>query len=273
MRQKHVAIINDVTGYSRCSVAASLPILSVMKIQCSFIPTAILSANTNVPGFVMKDFTENMSPFIQHWKNLNLQFDSIGTGYLGSPDQAKIVIDFIKHFKKQNTLIFVDPVMGDNGVLYPAITKELVESMKTLVTHAQVITPNLTEACALLDIHYGDFIINYDNLKNLCDKLTSLGPQQIVISGIPMGTQILNFVYDHQKITTLSVDKIGESRTGCGDVFASIILGSLTNHLSFQDSVQKAVCFCKKAIQFTTDQGLPINRGLCFEEYLYELGE
>lgn len=270
-KQKHAAMINDVTGYSRCSVAAALPILSVMKIQCSFIPTAILSANTNIKGFVMTDFTDQMPLFINHWQSLGLTFNAITSGYLGSPTQANIVIDFIKYFKQADTKVFIDPVMGDDGHLYPAINKEMIEAMKKLICFADVLMPNLTEACALLDLDYASLTIQEDTLLYICQQLALFGPKQIVITGIPLGNEILNYIYDNGNISKITVEKIGINRTGCGDVFSAILIGAMTNHLSFYDSVNKAVKFIEKSIAFTCRQGLEFNRGLCFEEYLNEL--
>lgn len=270
-KQKHVAIINDVTGYSRCSVAAALPILSVMKIQCSFIPTAILSANTNIEDYEMVDFTDNMSVFINHWRKMQLTFDSIATGYLGSFKQVGIVKDFIKQFKQGNTKVLIDPVMGDEGKLYPAMTPAIVDSMKQIICYGDVLMPNLTEACALLDLDYASFLITDDNLFNVCKRLASLGPKQIVITGITINDKILNYIYDHGKSSKIIVDRIGINRTGCGDVFSAIVIGGMTNHLSFYKSVEKAVRFIEKSIQYTCKQELEFNRGLCFEEYLNEL--
>ena len=156
IKQKKMALINDITGFGRCSVAVMAPILSAFKIQAVAIPTAILSTHTQFPEFYFDDYTPRMRDYIQTYKNLNMDFDGIATGFLGSKEQVDIVIDFIHTFRKNDSLILVDPVMGDYGELYKTYTPEMCEKMKELVEYANIITPNLTELCTLLNIDYGD---------------------------------------------------------------------------------------------------------------------
>ena len=164
MRQKRIALINDVTGYSRCSIAAQLPIISAMAIECVFVPTAILSINTYHPGYFFDDYTDRMNDYIATYKNINLEFDGIVTGFLGSAKQIDIVIDFIKNFKLENTFVLIDPVMGDHGKLYPTYTLEMQEKMRELIPYASIMTPNLTELCALLNLDYPHEIPSFEEL-------------------------------------------------------------------------------------------------------------
>ena len=145
--QQKIALVNDITGFGRCSTAVMAPIVSAMTIQAVAVPTAILSAHTQFPHYYYEDFTPKMREYIQSYKDLKLEFDGIATGFLGSEEQVDIVADFIESFKKEKTMVLVDPVMGDDGILYRTYTKGMCERMRELVKYAHILTPNLTELC------------------------------------------------------------------------------------------------------------------------------
>ena len=153
-RQKRIALVNDITGFGRCSVTVELPLISAMKIQACPLPTAILSVHTGFPNHYLDDYTARMEPYIKSWEVNGLAFDGICTGFLGSAEQIAIVLDFIHRFKGPETRVMVDPVMGDYGKLYPSYTQEMCDKMRSLLQVADLVTPNLTEACQLLDIPY-----------------------------------------------------------------------------------------------------------------------
>lgn len=276
MKQKKIALINDITGFGRCSVAVMAPIVSAMKIQAVPIPTAILSTHTQFPVYFFDDYTSKMNDYIQTYKDLNLSFDAIATGFLGSEKQVDIVIDFIKSFRTKDTFILVDPVMGDYGKLYKTYTPEMCNKMKHLVQFAEVLTPNLTELCTLLDIEYPqDGKISLEKLDLMCEKLAQKGPRHIVVTGIPFNKkQILNFIYntgeDYQIIMS---DKIGDDRSGTGDVVSSIIAGMYMNGHTLYESAKKATKFVSKCIQYCEDNKVPNYWGLCFEMFLKDLVE
>jgi pyridoxine kinase len=276
MKQKKIALINDITGFGRCSVAVMAPIVSAMKIQAVPIPTAILSTHTQFPVYFFDDYTSKMNDYIQTYKDLNLSFDAIATGFLGSEKQVDIVIDFIKSFRTKDTFILVDPVMGDYGKLYKTYTPEMCNKMKHLVQFAEVLTPNLTELCTLLDIEYPqDGKISLEKLDLMCEKLAQKGPKHIVVTGIPFNKkQILNFIYntgeDYQIIMS---DKIGDDRSGTGDVVSSIIAGMYMNGHTLYESAKKATKFVSKCIQYCEDNKVPNYWGLCFEMFLKDLVE
>ena len=164
-RQKRIALINDITGFGRCAIAVMAPIISAMKIQAITIPTAILSAHTQFPVFYFDDYTSKMSDYIQTYKDLNIEFDAIATGFLGSKEQVDIVIDFIKRFKNASSFVLVDPVMGDHGKLYSTYTPEMCAKMKELVQYADLMTPNLTELVTLVDQPYPEKLPSFDELN------------------------------------------------------------------------------------------------------------
>ena len=247
MKQKKMALINDITGFGRCSIAVMAPIISAMKIQAVSIPTAILSTHTQFPEFYFDDYTSKMSDYIQTYKNLKLEFDGIATGFLGSKEQVDIVIDFIQTFKTDNNVILIDPVMGDYGMLYKTYTPEMCEKMKELVKYANIITPNLTELCTLLDVNYGDGKFSTDELHDMCQELSKKGPEHIVVTGIPFHKkQIMNYIYSKgEDPQIVMVDRIGEDRSGTGDVISSVIAGMYLNGYAFYGLCQKGgrICF------------------------------
>lgn len=269
--QKKIAVINDFSGFGRCSITVSLPIISAMKIQCCPIPTAIFSNHTGFDSFYYSDYTNHMKKYIEQWKKLNLSFNGIYTGFLGSVAQIEIVRNFLNDFKKSDTLVVIDPVMGDNGKLYPTYSKELSEKMSYLVSYADILTPNLTEACILTNTPY-DENISKDALLKMCETLSFNGPKKIVISGIHLGDSIGNYIYQKNKSPImLKVHKKGDTRAGTGDVFASIISGEAVNGSAFFTCVKKASDFISKCIEYTNKLDIPITDGVCFEEFLSQL--
>ena len=275
MPQKKIALINDVTGFGRCSIAVMAPIVSAMKIQAVTVPTAILSAHTQFPEYYFDDYTSKMHDYIQTYKDLNLNFDAIASGFLGSEEQVDIVIDFFKTFKKNGTFALVDPVMGDYGRLYETYTPSLCEKMKSLVHYADILTPNLTELCTLTDVKYREEGFNDAELATMCQKLVEQGPEHIVVTGIRYNSkQIMNYVYSKgEEPRIVMVDRIGGDRSGTGDVISSIIAGMYLNGHDFYESVKKAAEFVSKCLRYCEDNNVPTHWGLCFEMYLRDLME
>ncbi len=270
-RQKKIALINDLSGFGRCSITAELPIISHMKVQCCPVPTSIFSNHTGYPSFYYEDFTEQMIPYIEEWKKLNLTFDGICSGFLGSARQIEIVRSFFRYFKSKETIIILDPVMGDHGKPYPTYTEELCMMMKELVPYADIITPNLTEACILTDTPYKEHW-KLRELQGLAKKLEEKGPQKIVITGIPQGTYVANYCYETGKEPSIiKTHKVGTSRCGTGDIFTSIVTADAVNGTEFYDSVKKASLFVKKCILRSIEMDIPLTDGVCFEELLYQL--
>ena len=275
MPQKKIALINDITGFGRCSIAVMAPIVSAMKIQSVVVPTAILSTHTQFPEYYFDDYTPKMRDYIQTYKNLDMTFDAIATGFLGSAEQVDIVVDFIKRFKKPGVFTLVDPVMGDYGKLYKTYTPELSAKMKKLVRYADILTPNLTELCALMDEDYHNGEFDAKALTAMCEKLSAQGPAHIVVTGIHYNEkQIMNFVYSKGEAPrVLLVDRIGGDRSGTGDVISAVIAGKYLNGHDFYDSVRCAAEYASKCIGYCEENKVPEHWGLCFEMYLRDLIE
>jgi len=270
--QKKAAVINDFSSFGRCSLAVALPILSAMKIQCCPLPTALFSNHTGFESFYWTDFTGHMPAYADEWEKLALKFDAIETGFLGSVEQINIVKDFLRRFKREDTVVVVDPVMGDYGQLYPTYSMALARAMGELVEYADIMTPNLTELCVLTETPYQE-TFSRDQLYEMCYRLSSRGPEKIVVSGLVLDEKTLgNFIFQRgEPARMLTREKIGPYRSGTGDVFASIITGCAVRGMGLVESVEKASEYITKTIRRTVELDIPTTDGICIEEYLTEL--
>lgn len=266
--QKKIALINDFTGFGRCSIAVQLPIISMMKVQCCALPTSIFSCHTGFEDFYSTDYTEHMERYMEGWKKLGLEFKGICTGFLGSARQIQIVHHFVEEFKREDTVIVVDPVMGDYGKLYPTYTEEMCENLIHLVRQADILVPNVTEAAILTGTKYKkNWTIK--ELLVMAEALAQNGPEKVVITGIPQKTYVSNFCYEAGGgYSIIRTHKIGHSRSGTGDIFSAIIAADAVNGLNFAESVRKASKFIKKCIQKSIELDIPLTDGVCFEELL-----
>ncbi len=270
-KQKKVAVINDFTGFGRCSLAVSLPIISHMKIQCNSVITSVFSNHTGFEEYFFDDYTDKMQEYIDKWKKLDLEFQGIYSGFLGSRKQIQIVEKFINDFKREGTKVIVDPVMGDNGKLYATYNDAMCQEMKKLVCYADILTPNVTEACILTDTQYREKFTSKE-LFQMVEKLSDLGAEKIVISGVKMGEYIGNVVYEKDKIKKIiRMKRVGQERSGTGDIFASIITADCVNGVDFETSVRKAGNFIKKCNIATEKYEVPKTDGVCFEEVIDSL--
>lgn len=270
--QKKIAAINDISGFGRCSLAVEIPIISYMRLQCCPVITSVFSNHTGYDHYFFDDYTDKMEEYIDHWKRLGLEFNGISSGFLGSAKQIEIVEGFFKYFKKENTIAIVDPVMGDYGKCYPSYTDEMCRKIEKLVRHADIITPNLTEACVLTGREYSVEDADDDYLSSLARELIEMGPEKAVITGVPQGEYLTNVVIE-KGFTPVFIKrkKIGENRSGTGDVFLAIIAADAVNGVSFTRSVIKAVDFIEACIRRSIELDIPLTDGVCFEEELYKL--
>jgi len=267
-RQKRMALINDLSGFGRCSIAEQLPVISVMKIECCPMPTSILSNHTGFESFYFDDYTDRMERYAAEWKKLNLHFDGICTGFLGSCRQIDIVADFVKKFKEHDTIVIVDPVMGDNGRMYKTYSSETCKKMQELLPYADIVTPNLTEACILADVPYQEKW-SRKKLNFLAEKIAAKGPGKVVITGITQGAYIANFCFESGKEAKIfRTIKVGTQRSGTGDIFCAIIAADAVNGDDFEKSVKKAGRFIKNCIKKSIELEIPTEEGVCFEELL-----
>ena len=277
---KKAVLINDLSGLGKCSLTAAIPVLSVMGIQACPMPTAVLTSQTGFKSFYCNDCTDKLDYYTEEWKKLGFQPDGIYTGFLSSEKQVDKILNFINSFETENTLVLVDPVMGDGGRTYSLFTDTLACKMKKLVTAADVITPNLTECCILCDIDYCEFVKNAES-PDFIDRIAELGKallkrygvKIVIITGIEHkdsdGTiKVLNLVASDEEVFCVSCKKIGGSYSGTGDLFASVIFSGLLRGDSLRDTVNLAVNFIETSLHDTVNLSIDRNEGIEFEKNL-----
>ena len=270
--QKKIAVINDLSGFGRCSLTVSMPIISYLGVQCCPVPTSIFSNHTGFPEYFFDDYTDRIEAYVENWQKLHLKFEGIASGFLGSREQIAMVIGFIEKFRSGRTKVIVDPVMGDHGKIYATYTEEMCAEMEKLVACADIITPNLTECCRLTKVPFKESGWKKKELYEMAELLFEKGPDKVVITGIPQGEFIANFVLEKEKeAKIIRTHKAGTERSGTGDVFSSIIAADAVNGVEFEYSVKRASNFVKKCIIKSEELSIPQTDGVCFEEILYTL--
>ena len=271
---KKVAAIHDLSGFGRSSLTAIIPTLSTMGVQVCPLPTAILSNHTGgFDRYSYVDLTDTMPAFIDEWKNLGLKFDSIYSGFLGSTRQIEIVSDFIDHFRGEDALVVVDPVMADNGELYSAFTEEIIPAMARLVEKADMITPNFTEAALLLGYKEPPMPISDDMAKDWLRRLSDLGPRIVVITSSPDPVNVQNtnvLAYDKVDGTFWKVGcrYIPAEYPGTGDTFTSVVIGSLLQGDSLPVALDRATQFISQCIKASFGFKYPKRNGVLLEKEL-----
>lgn len=269
---KKVAIINDISCLGGASVTQIMPILSSMGIKSYPVPTVILSTHSGgYEGYTYHDLTTHMLQQGLHWKKLDVNFDAIYSGFLGSSEQVVIVEDFIDNFRKENSIVLVDPVMGDKGIIYSSIDQDIIAEMRKLVAKADIITPNLTEAYLLADMEYNPKPRAAD-LKVLIDKISQLGPKSIVITSYPQADgMIANVVYKDKGLRIFSSRQLASDFPGTGDIFASVLLGTYMNGMNLNEATKAASNFVEACIKFSIDKDYSHRSGVLLESQLHKL--
>ncbi len=270
---KRVAAIHDLSSFGRCSLSVIMPIISAMGIQCCPIPTAILSTHTGGLGdFVLRDETQFLEDTLTHYKQLDLSFDAVYTGFLSSVEQVEHCLAYMKEYK--NALKVVDPVMGDHGKRYSTCTDELQARMRNLVAVADIITPNPTEAAMLLGTSEQGIEYSATEIKSMLIKLSDIGPSMVVITGIRLrGVGLVNVGYEREKNNFWKVvcDYVPISYPGTGDMFAATLVAAYLSGDSFPIGIERATRFLELAIKTTYGYGTDKRYGVLFEKALYYL--
>lgn len=267
MRNKRIAVINDLAGFGRCSLSVMLPVLSAMGHQCCAVPTAILSSTDGIDGFYCHDLTAHLPSYLRQWREMGLSFDAIYTGYLSSVGQLELVLSFLRDFRREDTLLLVDPVLGDQGKVGSNCTAALIRQYRRLIAQADLITPNLTEAAFLCGMEYQEFPSG-ETLEQMEESLLSLGAKTAVITGVKDGESIHNLICSNQGRECVSTLLCPQERIGTGDLFSSILLGALLSGEPLQRAVERAAGFTGKALRFSEREQVPAEEGICFEPLL-----
>ena len=274
---KKAAVINDISGFGKCSLTATIAVLSVMGVQPCPMPTAVLTNQTGYKNHYCIDLTDELCHYKEMWSLNNESFDGIYSGYIADKRQVDIIFDFINTFRKSNTVVLVDPVMGDNGRLYSAFSNETCKKVCSLARSADIITPNLTELCILTDTDFeklnshcesDDFL---NRISDVAKGAFSHSEQKIVVTGIKKGKCLYNGVFTKQDCSFVKAECHGGSFSGTGDIFASIVFASVVNGESLVSAVKKSVAFIANATADTAKEPYDRNDGINFEKFLYQL--
>ncbi len=279
---KKIAVINDLSGFGRCSLIAAISTLSAMGVQPCPLPTAILTAQTEYPSYYCDDYTDKMEHFHREWKKMGQKFDGIYTGFVASEAQIQNIFDFIETFDQPDTFLLVDPVMGDDGVKYDTFTPKLLEEMKRLAKTADIITPNLTEICLLTGADYEEIkaISDYDTLKNKIKDLAKTfmedGPEHVIVTGIRFVNEervnmMGNLYVTGDEMQLFAFPYIGGSYSGTGDLFASCLAAGIARGDEIADVIKLAGEFLELALIDSVEEGIPEQDGVNYEKYLYKL--
>ncbi|MEG1396201.1 MAG: pyridoxamine kinase [Oscillospiraceae bacterium] len=273
-----VAAIHDMSGFGRCSMTVVLPTLAAMGAWCCPLQTAMLSANTGFPATenaVFLDLTPQMERTMAHWQELGATFDGIYSGFLGSGAQIDLLRRFIDEFATKETLVVVDPVMGDHGAPYRTYTPELCRRMTELAAAAQLVTPNLTEAAILLGEDYDDHPTK-DKLEDWLKRLSMDGRRSVVLTGAKAGSGTVGagcFDREAGAVTFHMAEEVPGRFSGTGDLFTSVVMGKLLRGDRLSAACEKAVQFVAKCAKETARQGGNPAEGAMFEQFLGELAE
>lgn len=266
-----IACINDISGYGRCSLTTAIAVLSVLGVQPCPVPTAVLSKHTGFSEYVFTDLTDQLGAYLRDWNALS--FDGIYTGFLGSHDQISVVEEFIRIHRAQENppTVIIDTVMGDAGALYATYTPEMCDAMRRLVRIADVITPNITEACFLTDTEYHGESISTAEAETLVKKLLDLGCGAAVITGIRRDDILCNFGMNRDGLFFDAEQRTKRVFSGTGDLFASVLSGCLVQGTALSDAIRVAGEFIALVTQQTLSMNTPPHEGVVFEPYLTEL--
>lgn len=264
---KRIVTVQDISCVGKCSLTVALPIISAMGVETAVIPTAVLSTHTMFSGFTFADLTDQIRPITRHWKKENFDFDAVYTGYLGSFEQIQLSAALMDDFKSENTLVFIDPVMADNGKLYAGFDTNFAHEMANLCAKADVIVPNVTEAALMTHTPYQEAPDEAYLLK-LLEKLAKLGPKYVVLTGYsPVPDQIGVIAMDTaaQTIFRYTTAKQPRSYHGTGDIFASTLVGAAMRGKSMEDALKVACDYTSRVIQTTIADPTSHDYGVNFE--------
>ena len=277
MSYHKILTIQDISCVGQCSLTVALPILSAAGQETCILPSAVLSTHTaGFTGYTVRDLTEDIPAITDHWEKENIQFDAVYTGYLGSTEQIAYVRDIIRRLSAPRALAIVDPAMADNGKLYPAFDLAYVEAMKELAFSADIILPNITEACFLTGMEYRE---NYDGvyITELLDRLSAAGAKTIVLTGVGYASDKTGVIVRSCDLTRYYEHrKIAKGCHGTGDVYASAFVGALANGFGAYEAAVLAANYTVKCIELTQDDPehwYGVKFELALPEYIHLLGK
>ncbi|MBR2685321.1 MAG: pyridoxamine kinase [Erysipelotrichaceae bacterium] len=273
---KRIIAINDISCLGRCSLTVILPVISSCGIECTVLPTALLSSHTGgLDGYTFRDLSSDIPSIVDQWVRLHVDSAAIYCGYLADPAQAEVVLDAIHQLKQNGTLIFVDPVMGDHGKLYSNITPDMVAAMEKICREADVLVPNMTEAHQLLGKEFREGPYHREYIGKLLREFQNRYPQaETIFSGVMVNEHEIGCAYlDEGKETIILHRKLEGEYHGTGDIFASVLLSGIVNGLSLKKAIRTAGEFVADCIEITMQENQDEKYGVLFESLLHTLKE
>lgn len=253
--QKRILAVHDISCVGKCSLTVALPILSAAGLEVAALPTAVLSTHTGgFTGYTFRDLTEDITPILNHWRNLDLRIDAIYTGYLGSFEQLRLISGIIDTYKNENCPVLVDPAMADHGKLYALFTDDFVKGMTKLCAKADIIVPNITEAALMLGKEYKEGPYTKEYIENLLIDLSKLGPEKVVLTGVCFDKDKLGAACFDKKENKISYYFEAQQEGyyhGTGDIFASVLMSAICNDKSLEEAIKIAVSFTSGSIRKT----------------------
>ncbi len=275
MKTKRVLAVHDLCSFGRCSLTAAIPVISAMGMQVCPLPTAFFSNNLTYGEFTFHDFTDKMTGFMDRWEKLGFRYDAVYSGFLASVEQIEVVRDAARRFAShEESLVVVDPAMGDDGKLYPVFGPEYVDAMRTLVKEATLITPNFTEACFLLNEPCDMTPPSGDKLRAMTEKLVGMGAKQVVITSVPASEneiRVVSFDSVTGEYAERTTPRIPFTTCGTGDVFTSVVTGSLLRGETLASAAELAMRFVSRVMEYTKEAGTDPREGVIVEPCLKEL--
>lgn len=270
---KRVLAIHDISCVGKCSSTVALPVISAAGIECSLLPTALLSTHTGgFTNYTFLDLTKEIKKIFRHFESLDLSIDAFYSGYLGDKKQINFLIKKIKAYKKTGTTYICDPVMADNGKLYPAFDEDFVSEIRKLVSYSDVVIPNLTEASFLLNKEFKN-TYSKEEIKSILNELCDLGPKTAIITGVSFKENELGVMaYDSitEEYYEFYTEKIPGYYHGTGDLISSAIVGCILNDINLQKTLQISTIFTFNTIKQAYDDKLEPRYGVEFEKFLYD---
>lgn len=269
MKKKQILLINDMAGYGKVATAAMLPILSYMGHPTYNLPTALVSNTLDYGKFNILETTDYIKGVFPVWRELGFTFDAIATGFMASESQARMISAYCREQAEAGTVIFVDPIMGDEGKLYNGVTDEAIKSMREMVSVAHLVFPNHTEACYLTGMEYDARGVDSDGAHRLIDGLRALGTKSVLITSIPVDGQTSVVGYNHMdgEYFSLPYTEIPVHFPGTGDIFSAVLIGHLLDGEMLKPSTRKAMDAVYTLIDLNKDNE-DKNRGIPLEKFL-----
>ena len=272
---KRILTIQDISCFGKCSLTVALPLLSAMGIETVILPTAVLSTHTLFKGFTCKDLSDQLKPITDHWSQEGITFDAIYTGYLGTEEEIDTVIEIIRTFRNPNTLVFVDPAMGDNGKLYPAFNEHYAKKNASLCAVADITDPNITEAAYLTGLPYRE-TYQEEYVREMLKALAALGTRMPILTGVSLGEGKTGAMgYDAARDTFFHYqnDRIPAAYHGTGDIFSSVLAGAFVLGAERTAALKIAADFTARTIEETLKNPENPWYGVDFEAVIPELVE